>query len=491
MRKLILVLTVGVLCTFLSKAQTDVDALRYSQMFPGGTARSMAMGDAFGALGGDFSCLSMNPAGIGLFRKNEFTFTPSILDMRTSSTYLGQTSDAAKYNFNISNIGYVSNHLVRGANPEGWQNWNFGIGYNRTNSFNTNVNFTGVNNSNSLLDYFIQQGSGTTPGNIENTYPFDAGLAYATYLINPKGNDSTNYLSVLPNHGEIQKMNINTTGSMGEMVISLGGNFANKLYFGATLGIDFLNYNENSMYSETNDHATYPDFKEFDLNRTLNTTGTGVNLKMGMIYRANNFIRFGLAVHTPTFYSMHDDYSASMTSKFDTATYSMQPSTGSFDYNLTTPLRVIGSIAFIVGQHGVISGDYEFVDYSSAMLSDNANDFSDVNQTILTKYNGASNIRLGTEWKFGGISLRAGYALYGSPFSSNATPPNSANMTTTNYSIGLGVRDRELSLDFGYVYSISKQYYLPYSLSDQPVQGSINTFQNNIFVMTIGYRFRG
>src|ERR1035438_4467302 len=106
MRKLILVLTVGVLCTFLSKAQTDVDALRYSQMFPGGTARSMAMGDAFGALGGDFSCLSMNPAGIGLFRKNEFTFTPSILDMRTSSTYLGQTSDDSKYNFNLSNVGY-------------------------------------------------------------------------------------------------------------------------------------------------------------------------------------------------------------------------------------------------------------------------------------------------------------------------------------------------------------------------------------------------
>src|ERR1035437_2627599 len=101
MRKLIFVLTIGVLCAFQSKAQTDVDALRYSQIFPGGTARSISMGGAFGALGGDFSCLSMNPAGIGLYLRNEFTFTPSIMDMRSSSTYLGQTMDASKYNFNI------------------------------------------------------------------------------------------------------------------------------------------------------------------------------------------------------------------------------------------------------------------------------------------------------------------------------------------------------------------------------------------------------
>jgi len=490
MRKLILVLTIGMLCSFQSKAQTDVDALRYSQIFPGGTARAMAMGDAFGALGGDFSCLSMNPAGIGLYRRNEFTFTPSILDMRTSSSYLGQGVDDSKYNFNISNVGYVSNHPVMGANPDGWQNWDFGIGYNRTNNFNSNITFTGINNNNSLLDYFVQQASGTTPGNLQNSFPFDAGLAYNAFLINPNGNDSANYSSVLPNHGEKQTMIINTTGSMGEMVISLGGNYGNKLYFGATVGIDFLNYNENSLYSETNQHDTVPGFKDYSLNRTLNTTGTGINLKMGMIYRANDFIRFGLAVHTPTFYTMHDDYSATITSHFDTMTYAPPTSSGSFDYNLTTPLRLIGSLAFIVGQHGVISGDYEFVDYSSGMLADNTNDFANVNQTIQQKYTAASNIRLGTEWRFGGISLRAGYSLYGSPFAGTSTPPNGANLSTTNYSFGIGVKDRGLSLDFGYIYSMSKQYYQPYSLTGQTVDGSTNSLQNNIFVMTIGYRFR-
>lgn len=495
MRKTIVILAIGLVCSLRLAAQTDVDALRYSQWMPGGTARSMAMGNAFGALGGDFSCLSMNPAGIGLYRRNEFTFTPSILDMRTSSNYLGTSLDASKYNFNISNIGYVSNHPVFGATENGWQNWDFGIGYNRTANFNSNITFTGINNNNSLLDFFVQQASGSAPGDLGNgtAFPFDAGLAYQSYLINPLASDSSQYSHVLPNHGEMQTMNINSTGSMGEMVISLGGNYGNKLYFGATVGIDFLNYKENSTYSETNRNDTIPSLNNFMLNRTLNTSGTGINLKLGMIYRANDFIRLGLAVHTPTFYSMHDDYTASISSTFDSANGSViitpPTATGSFDYNLTTPLRVIGSIAFILGQHGVISGDYEFVDYSSALLDDNANDFGTVNQTIQNKYTAASNIRVGTEWRFSGISLRAGYALYGSPYSSQYTPPNGADLSMTNYSVGLGVKDMGLSLDFGYIYSVAKQYYQPYSLTGETVDGATIKSTNNIFVMTIGYRF--
>lgn len=497
MRKTIVILAIGLVCTLRLAAQTDVDALRYSQMMPGGTARSIAMGGAFGALGGDFSCLSMNPAGIGLYRRNEFTFTPSILDMRTNSSYLGTSIDASKYNFNISNIGYIANHPVFGATADGWQNWDFGIGYNRTANFNSSISFTGTNTNSSLLDYFVSQANGSNPGDLGaggSAFPFDAGLAYQGYLINPMASDSSQYSSVLPNHREIQTMNINTTGSMGEMVISLGGNYGNKLYFGATVGIDFINYHENSTYSETNQNDTIPALNNFNLNRTLNTSGTGINLKLGMIYRANDYIRLGLAVHTPTFYSMHDDYTATITSQFDSSagnivTYSPPTATGSFDYNYTSPLRVIGSIALIVGQHGVISGDWEFVDYSSTMFSDNANDFASVNQTIQTKYTQTSNFRIGTEWKFGGISLRGGYAMYGSPYSSNNPPPNGADLTTTNYSLGIGVKDMGLSIDFGYIYSMAKEYYQPYALTGENVEGATIKTTNNIFVMTIGYRF--
>ena len=54
-----------------TNAQNELDALRYSNTGTGGTARSYAMANAFGALGADLSAFHINPAGLGLYRKSE------------------------------------------------------------------------------------------------------------------------------------------------------------------------------------------------------------------------------------------------------------------------------------------------------------------------------------------------------------------------------------------------------------------------------------
>ncbi len=496
MKKLIVLLAIGFVCTFRLAAQTDIDALRYSQILPGGTARSISMGSSFGALGGDFSCLSMNPAGISIYRRSEISFTPSILYIKANSDYLGSTYNDSKYNFNISNIGWVAHSQIQNASPDGWQSWDFGLGYNRLNNFNSNLAFEGVNRKNSLLDLFTQKANangGVLPSDLGsgNSYPFDASLAYNNFLINP---DSANhYTHVLPNAGETQRMTIHSTGSLGEMVFTLGANYANKFYFGATLGVDYLNYNETSNYNESISNDTINKFKSFNLNRTLNTSGTGINLKLGMLYRLNDYVRFGLAVHTPTFFTMHDDYTAYMNSTFESTSYAypdpQSPITGKFDYNFTNPLRFIASVAGIIGTYGAINFDYEFVDYSAAKLDASTYDFFTANYAIQHKYTQASNFRVGTEWKFKGISFRGGYSYYGTPFSSGNAAPGGADMSITNYTAGIGVKDKGVSLDFGYVYSMSKNYYVPYTLDGQTVEGATNKINTNTFVMTIGYRF--
>src|SRR5687768_5505014 len=86
-------------------AQNEVDALRYSQLTFGGSARFMGMSGAFGALGGDISSLSFNPAGIAVYRKNEFSFTPAFYSQSTSSLYNGTGSRELKHNFNFSHLG--------------------------------------------------------------------------------------------------------------------------------------------------------------------------------------------------------------------------------------------------------------------------------------------------------------------------------------------------------------------------------------------------
>ena len=81
MKRYILIIA-GILFLFSAgEAQNEVDALRFSQHYPVGTARSVGLGGAVGALGGDFTSLSVNPAGIGLYRQSEINlFTLTLLE---------------------------------------------------------------------------------------------------------------------------------------------------------------------------------------------------------------------------------------------------------------------------------------------------------------------------------------------------------------------------------------------------------------------------
>ncbi|MFA6798620.1 MAG: hypothetical protein WCR39_04935, partial [Bacteroidales bacterium] len=69
MNKKILIISMLLLGALGLSAQNEQDALRYSFIQTGGTTRSISMGGAFGAVGGDFSSLSINPAGLGIYRK--------------------------------------------------------------------------------------------------------------------------------------------------------------------------------------------------------------------------------------------------------------------------------------------------------------------------------------------------------------------------------------------------------------------------------------
>ena len=142
----IILIALGLSVPFMVSAQTDIDALRYSQSSLAGTARFVGLGGAFGAVGADFSSLSENPAGIGLYRHSEFTFTPSVYAEQTSSTFLNQTGVDNKFNFNIGNLGLVFSKPLSNDNAtDGWKSISFAVGYNRLNNFNTRTSYEGTN----------------------------------------------------------------------------------------------------------------------------------------------------------------------------------------------------------------------------------------------------------------------------------------------------------------------------------------------------------
>ena len=468
-----------------SFAQTDLDAFRYSQSNLSGTSRFTSMGGAFGALGGDFSCLAANPAGIAIYRKSEISFTPSVFIGSTESNFLGKTNTERRFNFNFGNAGAVFTHkLTENDEGSGWKSWNFGFGYNRINNFHNRSFYENTNPKNSLTNYFAENAQGT---GYENLDPFYEYLAYYTYLINP--DSVNNYSSAVPNGNIVQRRSSETRGSMGETNISFGGNYSNRLFLGGSIGFANIRYLEETTFEEIDKENVIDTLNQFQFDQNLTTRGFGFNFKFGMIYRAADWVRLGATIHTPTWYSMHDDYNSTMKAKFDGGYSDTKDSPdGSYDYTLTTPFKAIGSLAFIIGKYGLISGDYEFSDYSEARLDAVDATFADANDVIRNKYTSTSPLRVGAEYRIGNYSLRGGTAFTSSPLNTQYIA-GGADFKKTSYGGGIGIRDKDLFVDIGYMYTESNEYFQPYTLRNQDVPGVKNKARTNNVTITFGVRF--
>ncbi|GIV43540.1 MAG: hypothetical protein KatS3mg035_0663 [Bacteroidia bacterium] len=161
------------------QAQNADDAFRYSFTGITGTSRFTSMGGAFGALGGDASVSSYNPAGIGVYRRSEITFTPSFFYQNVTSNFKNQVAEDFKYNFNIGNFGYIGKIDHYNTTGEGWISSSFGITYNRINNFHSNVLIEGKNSQSSLLDVWYNQAAKINgKQNPSSLDPYGAGLAW-------------------------------------------------------------------------------------------------------------------------------------------------------------------------------------------------------------------------------------------------------------------------------------------------------------------------
>ena len=420
-------------------AQNEYDALRFSRSFQQGTARSTAMGGAFGALGGDISCLATNPAGMSVYKRGELTFTPQFINCNSTSTINGFEADDSKFSFKLANVGFVQSNY----NPDksGFKGWSWGIAFNRLMDFNGKRRVYGRNDNSSMLDAFCEQSRGLAqPPNEDEDgelNSFNTALAFHNTLINDDGNrnyynphmNSWRSPDYIGSYGEYQKYVSKTKGGLNSWDFAVSGNFDDKLLFGASLGIETLRYKQTSTYSE-DDVDNRVGYKYWDFIEKVQDVGTGVNLKAGVIYKPVNYLRFGAAIHTPTWYQIEDKYSSEIDVRYDADIVGedelvdeinkdrLSPK-NKYKYSLMTPFKAIASAAFIAPGKGLLSVDYEYVNYSMTQFSNEDWDsyaFDKENDKIKNKLKGTSNIRVGAEVKCSpNVALRAGYAIYGNP----------------------------------------------------------------------------
>lgn len=473
-----------------SYAQSAQDALIYSQTFYTGTARSMAMGNAFGALGADLSVASTNPAGIGLFRYNLYSITPAFNFNGSQSSYNGVGANDNELNMGIDNLGFVIARKLNDKNSNGWKFLQFAFGMNKMNDFHSSIDMQGPNATNSRLDTYINQADGTNyndiANNTNNNYTYFLQPAWDLYLIDTIPGYNNLYYSPVPFGGTYQQNIINTAGAVNQWFFTVSANYNNILYVGATVGFNSLKYVKNSYYSEIDAADTIPYFNSWGVDERVETNGTGVNLKLGAILQPVDWLRIGVAFHTPTWYwDMNDTWQTKTHADLGWGTPSTVVSpTGSFNYTLTTPMKILGDVGIIIGKWGVISAEYERVDYSTMKLNSSNYNFATENGNIKNYYRAQNDIRLGTEWRFGNTDLRAGYAYYSSPYANNLN-----NGARNVISGGVGFHIYNYTLDLAYVHAVQKQNYYFYGDQYVTVNPSNNTYNRDAFVFTLSYRF--
>jgi len=128
--KKIIILGVLLATGIVVKAQNEDDAIRFSMDRFSGTARSMSLSNAVGALGGDFSSIGINPAGIAVYRSSEFSFTPSLVYNQSKTTQYGITNSDDKYSVPFQQIGFVGTYTPMREVTDGIVSSHFSTGYN-------------------------------------------------------------------------------------------------------------------------------------------------------------------------------------------------------------------------------------------------------------------------------------------------------------------------------------------------------------------------
>ena len=504
---------VSILLSALScLSQEPADALRYSWYTQGGTARQQAVGGAMGSLGGDISAAYVNPAGLGLYRTGDFVLTPGYNFLSNKSTYFGRTEKDKKNYFNFGTTGFV---IDGGGNSKKWSA--FSVSVNRTANFGSNILYRGQTNESSYSQKFLEE---IRNGNIKDAnivaenYPFGTSLAFNTFWIDTVGGgtngnfDFQSRAANLLSTGLLQENVIESKGGITEIALAAATNFNNKWLIGGTLGIPILSYKRHGIYTEA-DATSNPDNK-FDyatFEDELSTNGAGLNLRLGAIYKPSDYLRLGLAIHSPTYYALTDKYTATVTTNTESyqglltqsSTVFTNSGPSNFQYDLFTPYRIIGSASYVLReiqdvtkQRGFLTADIEYVNYKFSSFSTNGGSadqstkdyLKTLNKAIDKAYKGAFNFRAGGELKFTTVMARLGVAYYGNPYQSI----NGEKGSRLHLSGGLGYRNKGMFVDLTYIYTMGKDVNFPYRLQYSAYSGANIKASASSILLTFGFK---
>ena len=525
------------------------DMVELSQtQFNFGTARAMAMAGAFTSLGADLSSMSINPAGLGMYRHSDISITP-MMSFARSKTNAPEYGRNSRDRFSMANIGVAINAYEGSGSLV---SLNIGFGYNRLADLNYDYSFQRGGQRATVGDVYSRQlywsdvskndfynAGGSGNWNWDNIAPefWNAALAYRGFLVDQVDPDDPKSWKPtwVGNDAEMGHFTeFRSRGSIGEYTLSLGANINNKIYIGASLGIQsvyqrkYIDYGEEYYYPGTGPDGYGNSGLDYQLlwwklNQSVIVEGTGVNFKAGIVYRPTTNLRLGAAIHTPTYYSLDRKFqsaAAGLAYANNDTDPNVTPDKNGYistanDPNMTSPLlvddgpngwsfvsptRLMFGASYTFGERGVISVDYERDWYNGIRIKDNPSGLDSqswYNDSFRQNFKASNIVRVGAEFKpLPVLSLRAGFGYSDSMVRDDEFPPASPVIKqTTYYGAGVGfVLSRGVLLDLAYQYVSSKlsDYYLFYAEDKvgytESALYSTDINRHNV-ALTLGFRF--
>jgi hypothetical protein len=491
--------------------------LRYSWYPQNGTARNLAIGGAMGSLGGDLTATYVNPAGLAFYKTGEAVISPGFLLNKNKFNFRDTRSTNTKNAFNFGPTGFI---LGGSADSRRTSSGALSIAITQTANFNNITHYNGLNNLSAFSETFAEEfaRSGLTIDdvlNVNSKRPYGAAPALYSYLIDTATVNGQTIVKAATDNildaGQALKQDFykKTSGGVYEAAVGIAVNQKDRWMFGGTLGFPIVSYTSNLIVQESDTSSNANNgFKAMEYHDDFRTTGAGVNLKLGAIFRPQQYIRIGLAVHSPSFMWLKEERSTTLSTSAEgpyliDSTVSSQSFTngedGRIKYIQTSPWKAILSASYVfretadvTRQRAFLTADVEYVNHKGSRFANNNKNATeednayakDLNNVVKEIYKGAFNFRVGGELKFNTIMGRLGFAYYGNPY--NDSQLKARKMLLSG---GLGYRNKGFFLDLTYVYNMNKDVNFPYRL-----EGQANTFASvdqklgNVMA-TVGWKF--
>ena len=516
----------------VSYAQTAYDALLFSENNYEGTARSVAMGNAFTALGGDLGSISINPAGSAVAGYSQFTITPGLTFSASSAQgvspyengslpYFERKMRSSMTEFSLPNIGITINWETN--RTSGLKNVTFGFVANKTAGFDQDVYANGMNSTTTFMGALAVDATGYPSAELNakdayDYYPWSSVVGYQSGMISNFGGYDDEYVGaseLIFDNGDIvlggdidQTYGRRVSGDKFDYVFNLGANISDFIYLGANIGISTLDYTYDEYFKEAAidpadfdialDNGEHMYFSQMKYRYYYDAEGSGTYAKIGAIITPGFGFRIGAAIQTPTVSSIVERWQYTGSTEFTSSTYNGYASSpeGEYRYNVVSPFRANVGLAYTFMNFAVLSADYEFTDYGQMKFKTSGGDrdwFEEVNNDIREFFGPQHMLRVGAEIKLGSLAVRGGYGLTTSPEVNFNGPYRS------NASFGLGYSSKgSFYTDFAVrVNNYSKEYYMPYAdyiFNDdgsiaEPVPELLITRSDWKALLTLGWRF--